>query len=47
VNTVQGQDGLTVDISGAASSTGLATLNNNLFGTGTADSPLLLETPAY
>ena len=46
VNTVEGADGLTVDVAGAAGATGQANLNNNLFGTGTADSPLLLETPA-
>jgi pilus assembly protein Flp/PilA len=46
VNTVTGPDGLTVDVQGAANAAGTANLNNNLFGTGTGDSPLLLETPA-
>jgi pilus assembly protein Flp/PilA len=44
IPTVAGPDGITVDVNAAANATGQATLNQNLFGTGTGDSPLLTET---
>jgi Flp pilus assembly pilin Flp len=40
--TANGAGAITVDVQAAASST--TALDNNLFGTGTGDSPLLIET---
>ncbi len=41
--TANAQGAITVDVNAAAGATGQATLDNNLFGTGTGDSPLLIE----